>query len=175
MNVEPLRDNRALPDRALLDRALPVSIADVGRAREVSRIATHESGHAAVAWLVGKSRKLEVLSIIKRSAALGLLAHFDREERFTQTESEMRALIEIGLGGLVAEQHFFGERSSGVSGDLKQVTKLAAQMVGAMGMGGTLVSFEAVKAGGTTWWRRCCRPTKGARPWPACSRRPGPR
>ena len=138
-------------------------------------IATHESGHAAVAWLVGKSRKLEVLSIIKRSAALGLLAHSDREERFTQTESEMRALIEIGLGGLVAEQHFFGERSSGVSGDLKQVTKLAAQMVGAMGMGGTLVSFEAVKAGGTTWWRRCCRPTKGARPWPACSRRPGPR
>ncbi len=112
-------------------------------------IATHESGHAAVAWLVGKSRKLEVLSIIKRSAALGLLAHSDREERFTQTESEMRALIEIGLGGLVAEQHFFGERSSGVSGDLKQVTKLAAQMVGAMGMGGTLVSFEAVEAGGS--------------------------
>jgi ATP-dependent Zn protease len=112
-------------------------------------IATHESGHAAVAWLVGKSRKLEVLSIIKRSAALGLLAHSDREERFTQTESEMRALIEIGLGGLVAEQLFFGERSSGVSGDLKQVTKLAAQMVGAMGMGGTLVSFEAVEAGGS--------------------------
>ncbi len=112
-------------------------------------IATHESGHATVAWLVGKSRKLEVLSIIKRSAALGLLAHSDREERFTQTESEMRSLIEIGLGGLVAEQLFFGERSSGVSGDLKQVTKLAAQMVGAMGMGGTLVSFEAVEAGGS--------------------------
>jgi ATP-dependent Zn protease len=112
-------------------------------------IATHESGHATVAWLVGKSRKLEVLSIIKRSAALGLLAHSDREERFTQTESELRSLIEIGLGGLVAEQLFFGERSSGVAGDLKQVTKLAAQMVGSMGMGGTLVSFEAVEAGGS--------------------------
>jgi ATP-dependent Zn protease len=112
-------------------------------------IATHESGHATVAWLVGKSRKLEVLSIIKRSAALGLLAHSDREERFTQTESELRSLIEIGLGGMVAEQIFFGERSSGVAGDLKQVTKLAAQMVGSMGMGGTLVSFEAVEAGGS--------------------------
>jgi ATP-dependent Zn protease len=112
-------------------------------------IATHESGHATVAWLVGKSRKLEVLSIIKRSAALGLLAHSEREERFTQTESELRSLIEIGLGGLVAEQIFFGERSSGVAGDLKQITKLAAQMVGAMGMGGTLVSFEAVEAGGS--------------------------
>jgi ATP-dependent Zn protease len=109
-------------------------------------IATHESGHAAVAYLVGKSRKLEVLSIIKRSAALGLLAHSDREERFTQTESELRSLIEIALGGLVAEQTFFGERTSGVAGDLKHATQLAAQMVGAMGMGGTLVSFEAVQA-----------------------------
>jgi ATP-dependent Zn protease len=112
-------------------------------------IATHESGHAAVAWLVGKSRKLEVLSIIKRSAALGLLAHSDTEERFTQTESELRSLIQISLGGLVAEQLFFGERSSGVAGDLKYATTLAAQMVGTMGMGNTLLSYEAVQAGGT--------------------------
>ncbi|HUC12808.1 MAG TPA: AAA family ATPase [Acidimicrobiales bacterium] len=110
-------------------------------------IATHEAGHATVAWLVGKSRKLEVLSIIKRSAALGLLAHSDREERFTQSESELRSLIQIALGGLVAEQSFFGERSSGVAGDLKQATILAARMVGSMGMGGTLVSYEAVEAG----------------------------
>ncbi len=82
-------------------------------------IATHESGHATVAWLVGKSRKLEVLSIIKRNAALGLLAHSEPEERFTQTESELQALIQIALGGLVAEQLFFGERSSGVASDLK--------------------------------------------------------
>jgi cell division protease FtsH len=112
-------------------------------------IATHESGHATVAWLVGKSRKLEVLSIIKRSAALGLLAHSDLEERFTQTESELRALVEISLGGLVAEKLFFGERSSGVASDLKYATTLAAQMVGSMGMGETLLSYEAVQAGGT--------------------------
>jgi ATP-dependent Zn protease len=112
-------------------------------------IATHESGHATVAWLVGKSRKLEVLSIIKRSAALGLLAHSDAEERFTQTESELRSLVQISLGGLVAETLFFGERSSGVAGDLKYATTVAALMVGSMGMGDTLLSYEAVQAGGT--------------------------
>ena len=110
-------------------------------------IATHEAGHATVAYLVGKSRKLEVLSIIKRSAALGLLAHSDLEERFTQTESELRSLVQISLGGLVAEQLFFGERSSGVAGDLKYATTLAATMVGSMGMGDTLISYEAVQAG----------------------------
>jgi ATP-dependent Zn protease len=112
-------------------------------------IATHEAGHAAVAWLVGKSRKLEVLSIIKRSAALGLLAHSDLEERFTQTESELRSLVQISLGGMVAEHMFFGERSSGVAGDLKYATTLAAQMVGSMGMGDTLISYEAMQAGGS--------------------------
>ena len=111
-------------------------------------IATHESGHATVAWLVGRSRKLEVLSIIKRNAALGLLAHSETEERFTQTESELMALIQIALGGLVAEELFFGERSSGVASDLKSATTLAAQMVGALGMGDTLISYEAMQAGG---------------------------
>jgi ATP-dependent Zn protease len=110
-------------------------------------IATHEAGHATVAWLVGKSRKLEVLSIIKRSTALGLLAHSDAEERFTQTESELRSLVQISLGGLVAEELFFGERTSGVASDLKYATSLGAQMVGSMGMGDTLLSYEAVQAG----------------------------
>jgi cell division protease FtsH len=116
---------------------------------EVERrtIATHEAGHATIAWLVGKSRKLEVLSIIKRSAALGLLAHSDLEERFTQTESELRSLVQISLGGLVAEQVFFGERSSGAASDLKYATTLGATMIGSMGMGDTLLSYEAIQAG----------------------------
>jgi cell division protease FtsH len=109
-------------------------------------IATHEAGHAAVAWLVGKSRKLEVLSIIKRSASLGLLAHSDVEERFTQTESELHSLVQISLGGLVAEQVFFGERSSGAASDLKYATTLAAQMIGSFGMGQSLLSYEAFTA-----------------------------
>ena len=62
-------------------------------------IATHESGHATVAWLAGKGRKLEVLSIVKRKDALGLLSHSDEEERFTKTRSEIEALIQIAFGG----------------------------------------------------------------------------
>ena len=107
-------------------------------------IATHEAGHAAVAWLVGHSRKLEVLSIIKRKDALGLLAHSEREERYTRTKSEMLELIEVAMGGLAAEELFFGETSSGVAGDLQVATTMAAQFVGSMGMAGSLFSYEAV-------------------------------
>ena len=108
-------------------------------------IATHEAGHATVAWLVGKSRKLEVLSIIKRKDALGLLAHSDREERFLKSQSELESLVEIAFGGLAAEEVFFGEISSGPSGDLMAATTLVAQMVGSLGMDGTLFSYEAVQ------------------------------
>ena len=109
-------------------------------------IATHESGHATVAWLVGRDRKLDVVSIIKRKDALGLLAHSDTEERWLVSRSEMHALIQIALGGMVAEELFFGETTSGAASDLRVATTTAAQIVGSMGMDGTLFSWEAVSA-----------------------------
>ncbi|MDP9402714.1 MAG: AAA family ATPase [Actinomycetota bacterium] len=109
-------------------------------------IATHEAGHATVAHLVGKGRKLEVLSIIKRGGALGLLAHSETEERFTKSRTEIEALIQIAFGGMAAEEVFFGESGTGPSGDLQTATVAAAQMVGSLGMGGSLISWEA--AGG---------------------------
>ena len=111
-------------------------------------IATHEAGHCVVAHLVAHSRRLEVLSIIKRADALGLLAHSDKEERFTQGRDEMLASLQVSFGGMVAEQLFFDEITSGPSGDLAHATQVAAGMVGAYGMAGSLVSYIPVEAGG---------------------------
>jgi cell division protease FtsH len=109
-------------------------------------IATHEAGHATVAWLVGKGRKLDVLSIVKRKDALGMLVHSAEEERFTSTRTEIEALIEIAFGGMVAEELFFGEAGSGVASDLQAATRAACMMVGALGMGSTLVSALALES-----------------------------
>lgn len=118
----------------------PVDYSD----EERRTIATHEAGHAVVAYLAAKGRTLDILSIVKRQGALGLLGHSDSEERFTQTRSELLARIKIAFGGMVAEEEFFGESGTGPSGDLAQATKIAATMVGSCGMGGSLVSFDAV-------------------------------
>ncbi|HUC35611.1 MAG TPA: AAA family ATPase, partial [Acidimicrobiales bacterium] len=112
-------------------------------------IATHESGHATIAWLAGRGRKLDVLSIVKRKEALGLLAHSDEEERFTKTRSEIYALVQIAFGGMVAEELYFGETSSGVASDLQAATSAACQMVGSLGMGSTLISAAALETPGT--------------------------
>jgi cell division protease FtsH len=110
-------------------------------------IATHEAGHATAAYLVAPDRRLEVLSIIKRREALGMLAHGDAEEVYTRSRSEMLALIQISLAGQVAEELFFNDVSTGPGGDLLYATNVAVQMVGAAGMAGTLVSFLAVQGG----------------------------
>ena len=128
-----------------LGLAQPVTYAE----KERLTIATHEAGHATVAWLVSPERNLEVLSIIKRSSALGLLAHSDPEERWTKTKAEIEALIRVAMGGLVAEELFFGDTSSGVSGDLQAATEAAAQMVGSFGMAGSLISLEAIRSPGS--------------------------
>ncbi len=110
-------------------------------------IATHEAGHATVAWLVAPHRRLEVLTIIKRAGSLGLLAHGDAEDVYTRSRSELRGMVRIAFGGQVAEELFFGDVSTGPGGDLLYATNVAAQMVGAAGMEGTLVSFAAVESG----------------------------
>jgi ATP-dependent Zn protease len=124
----------------------PVAYTDTDR----EAVATHEAGHATVAYFLGKGRRLEVLSIIKRRGSLGLLAHSDEEERFTRTRSEIEAGIAIALGGLVAEELCFGESGTGPGADLAHATSMAAQMVGSFGMAGSLISYEAVADGPIT-------------------------
>jgi ATP-dependent Zn protease len=110
--------------------------------------ATHEAGHATVAHFAAPGRRLDVLSIIKRSDSLGLLSHSETEERFTRTRSECEALLRVSMGGMAAEEIFFGEAGTGSAGDLQSATMMAAQMVGRYGMAGSLISLEASRAPG---------------------------
>jgi cell division protease FtsH len=143
------RDRLSADDlrRARLDIDIGLAEPTEYTPEERAIIATHESGHALIAYLVGKGRKLELLSIVKRRDALGLLAHSGVEERFTQRRSETLALIQIALAGMAAEELLCGESGSGPVGDLATATSLAAEMVGSMGLGGSLISFRALDEG----------------------------
>ena len=113
-------------------------------------IATHEAGHTVAAWLCAPERRLEVLTIIKRRSALGLLAHGDREDVYTRSRTEMTNMIRIAFGGQCAEEIWYGDVTTGPGGDLRYATNVAAQMVGACGMEGTLISFSAIENGALT-------------------------
>jgi len=62
--------------------------------------------------------------------------------------SELLGLIRIAFGGQVAEELFFGEAGTGPSGDLQAATQAACQMVGSLGMAGSLISYDAMAVAG---------------------------
>lgn len=121
----------------------PVTYTD----HEKRLIATHEAGHAVAAYLEAPQRRLEILTIIKRGGALGMLAHGDTDDVYTRSHSELTALIRIAFGGFVAEEMYFGETSTGPSGDLAYATNTAVQIVGAAGMKGSMISYASVEEG----------------------------
>lgn len=143
MNVRDVHAARLVADVGL---GQPVAYTD----HEARLIATHEAGHAVMAHLVAPHRRLEVLTIIKRKDALGLLAHNDTEDVYTRSRSELLSLIQIAFGGMAAEELFFGEVSTGPSSDLNYATTVAAQMVGATGMVGSLINYSAVQGSAMT-------------------------
>jgi ATP-dependent Zn protease len=107
-------------------------------------VATHEAGHATVAYLAG-TRRLEILSIVKRAGSLGLLAHGDLDEVYQRSRKEMYDLVEIAFGGMCAEEIFFTEAGTGPGGDLAYATQIACDIVGSCGMAGSLVSLAATQ------------------------------
>jgi len=133
--------------RARMDVEIGLAEPTEYTAEERVSIATHESGHATMAYLVGTGRKMELLTIVKRKDSLGMLAHSELEERYTKRRSEALALIQISLGGMVAEELFFGESGTGPGGDLVSATRVAVELVGSLGLGGSLVSFRAADNG----------------------------
>ncbi len=108
------------------------------------RVAVHESGHALAALLLG--RQVGIVSILKRSGSLGITTHSSYEDRHLLTRSDAMAQLQVMLAGMVAEQLECGEASTGAASDLASATTLASTMVGACGLGPSLLSIEAASS-----------------------------
>ena len=146
--VLALRDDRG--EMNYHDIIAAQMVTEVGLARDVGyhpderrRVAMHEAGHALMAALTGRDVKLA--SILRRAGSLGLVAHGEVEERFLRTPSEAADLMVIALAGRAAEIQEFGEAASGIANDLAAATNIAAQQVGVLGAGGSLLSLDVAQ------------------------------
>jgi cell division protease FtsH len=96
-------------------------------------IAYHESGHAAVSWLLEHAHPLVKVTIVPRGRALGAAWYLPDERQITTYEQMIDELVAT-LGGRAAEDIVFGKISTGALNDLEKVTKQAYAMVAFYGL-----------------------------------------
>jgi cell division protease FtsH len=116
-------------------------------ARDRQMTAFHEAGHAVLAYILELDDQIQVASIIKRRDTLGVVYRTPLEERHTELREDMRRDIVVALGGLAAEEIWFGESTTGPSSDLRHATTQAAVMLGLLGMGESLISYGVLPQG----------------------------
>ena len=109
-------------------------------------IAVHEAGHAIVAVYKKNYDKVSRISIAQRGNAGGLTIFTPEEEKVTSglvTRDYLDSLIQVTLGGIVAEEIIFGpdEITTGASNDLERVTSITRSMIVDYGMSKNIGTF----------------------------------
>jgi cell division protease FtsH len=103
--------------------------------KEKRTTAIHEAGHALVARFVGvEADPVHKVTIIPRGRALGLTQQLPPEDRLNMNREFALNQIAILMGGRVAEELVFGQKTTGAGNDIERATELARSMVTEWGM-----------------------------------------
>ena len=101
---------------------------------EKAIVAYHEAGHAVVMHVIPEANPVHKVSIIARGLMGGFTLALPEEERTLMSKNKLKAEMAGALGGRAAEELIFNDITSGASGDLDRVTKIARNMVTRLGM-----------------------------------------
>jgi len=97
-------------------------------------VAYHEAGHALVAHMIAEADPVHKVSIIARGGAGGFTMFLPQDDQTLVNKTELKARLAVSLGGRAAEEEVFIDVTTGASGDLEHVTRVARAMVTQFGM-----------------------------------------
>lgn len=108
---------------------------------ELKRVAVHEIGHALISELV-RPGSVSTLTVTSRGGALGYMRQNPEDDNYLYTKEYLENQISIMLAGAVAEEVFYGNRSTGASNDYEKALHTAETIIrsGLSRLG--VVSFE---------------------------------
>ncbi len=98
-------------------------------------VSYHEVGHALVSALQKNAEPVQKITIVPRTmGALGYVMHVPEEEKYLNTEAELRDRLVGLLGGRAAEEIVFDTVTTGAANDIEQATSIARNMITRFGM-----------------------------------------
>ncbi len=128
--VEP-HDFEEARDRVMMGQQRE-SMVLTGHEKEMT--AYHEAGHALCAALLPTADPVHKVTILPRGLALGVTQQLPEEEKHSYSQEYLEESIIVAMGGRVAEDIVFGQRSTGAANDLQVSTERANKMVTEFGM-----------------------------------------
>ncbi len=139
--------------RDLLDAVEVVLVGKEKKDRVLSKeerkiVSYHEIGHALVSALQKNTEPVQKITIVPRTmGALGYVMNVPEEEKYLNSEKELRALLVTTLGGRAAEDIVFDTVTTGAANDIEKATRIARAMVTQYGMSKKfgLMSLESVE------------------------------
>ncbi|MBE5874551.1 MAG: ATP-dependent zinc metalloprotease FtsH [Lachnospiraceae bacterium] len=98
-------------------------------------VSYHEVGHALISALQKNSEPVQKITIVPRTmGALGYVMHVPEEEKYLNTEAELRDMLVGLVGGRAAEEVVFDTVTTGAANDIERATEIARSMVTRYGM-----------------------------------------
>ena len=134
------RGRQFVNQKDMLDAVELVSMGKEKKDRILSKkerkiVSYHEVGHALITALQKNTEPVQKITIVPRTmGTLGYVLSYPEEEKFTQTEKELRAELVSLLGGRAAEDIVFDTVTTGAANDIEKATRIARAMVTRFGM-----------------------------------------
>ena len=104
--------------------------------------AWHEAGHAYLNMVLPHTHPLHKVTIIPRGPFLGATMFLPDGDKYSTSKKESLANLIVTMGGRIAEGFHSDDVSNGASGDIRQATSLARNMVCEWGMSDELGMVE---------------------------------
>ena len=104
-------------------------------AQEKKVVAYHETGHALITALEKNAEPVQKITIVPRTmGSLGYVMQVPEEEKYLETEEELKARLVTLYGGRAAEELVFGSITTGASNDIEKATAIGRAMITQYGM-----------------------------------------